>query len=458
MSNFLKGSPLLSDPKMRAELARRNPELAKLVEDTSSTAEAPAAPEIPAPVEAHPAPATGAQADLDSFNKSQDELQSAYKKQMMMSGADLIAQGLTRGAYKGTDYSDITKAAQAKQAGEKEKRALEAAKRDDDPNTEENKRFSAKMKELTGIDGVTIGSYKRADGDLTKLAISEKDKAAKAKLDAEKLKYDQSQDAKKWANEDRKHNLDVMKFEDSKSAAAKAQDLQNKQLQLQQEIAASNDVNKKAQLQYQYDALEQQKQKIVQEAAKPTEGDKTLDREFAKNLAEFEAGRSSLEGNLKMLDDAYGRLGNGSGKVDTGFFGGLKTKAGEAIGYETDEAEVQSQIQAAIQSSLRPILGGQFAAIEGQQIMERAFKPGSSTETNKKRLAYEIDKIKQRVKDYENQYTYWTGAGKGSLKGYGAPAPQGNSGKIRVSNGIETMEIDASDLSEAEAEGFKRVK
>jgi hypothetical protein len=47
------------------------------------------------------------------------------------------------------------------------------------------------------------------------------------------------------------------------------------------------------------------------------------------------------------------------------------------------------------------------------------------------------------------------------LRGLQQPSRQGQpqtAGKISVSNGTETMQIDAADLAEAEAEGFKAVK
>ncbi len=147
--------------------------------------------------------------------------------------------------------------------------------------------------------------------------------------------------------------------------------------------------------------------KAKQEAkdAAPTEGEKVQDREFAKQYQDFLKTEGDIKINRGKLNDIVKKLEKGD--LDTGALAGIKTAAAERAGILTEEAEAKTQVRSAIQGMLRPILGGQFAAIEGENIINTAFDPRRSTEENIRALKDEIRKLDLRVKGFKDQAKYF---------------------------------------------------
>jgi hypothetical protein len=147
--------------------------------------------------------------------------------------------------------------------------------------------------------------------------------------------------------------------------------------------------------------------KQKERATLPTEAEKTMDREFAKKYSDYMSQRGDISVNRKKLTEVVNSLGSGPNQVDTGTFGGIKTAVGEKAGVLTEEAELKSKARSAIQGMLRPILGGQFAMIEGENIINTAFDPRRSTKANKEAIQDEIKKLDNRVAIFEDQADYY---------------------------------------------------
>lgn len=151
------------------------------------------------------------------------------------------------------------------------------------------------------------------------------------------------------------------------------------------------------------------------ELRKPTEGVKTMDREFSKQMADWSSrDKGSYLENKKIFNNVISDLENK--KLDTGWWSGVKTSVGGKVGYVTDVAEAQNKVRAAVQSMLRPILGGQFAAEEGERVIKSSFNPQASPESNIESLKRELNKIEYQNKTMESKAKYFNQ--NNSLKGW----------------------------------------
>lgn len=148
--------------------------------------------------------------------------------------------------------------------------------------------------------------------------------------------------------------------------------------------------------------------KLAKEAAVPklSVGEEAQDREFGKKYQEYiTTGKGSYDVNKKSLEDVITSLENK--EIKTGFTGGLATNLGGLIGYKTDIAEAQDTVRAAVQSMLKPILGGQFAEKEAERVIQTSFDPRSSSAESIKKLKKELQKIEYQQQSFEDQAAYF---------------------------------------------------
>jgi hypothetical protein len=192
-----------------------------------------------------------------------------------------------------------------------------------------------------------------------------------------------------------------------------------------------------------------------------TVGQEAADKAFGKEYSDYQAGggRAGLERNIGLLGGAVEKLKTGQAKT-----GGWTTKipglssdvVQESINPEMIAA--RDAIRGAIQSTLRQTLGAAFTEKEGQAIFERAFNPRLSPEENVKRAQSVIQELQAQVDAKDKSVRQFEQAG--TLRGMGLIQPQGAQAgpqrKIRVTNGKETLMIDAADLQEAMADGYRQ--
>lgn len=146
--------------------------------------------------------------------------------------------------------------------------------------------------------------------------------------------------------------------------------------------------------------------------------EKAVDTKFGKEYADFFAGGgiNSLEKNVEELNRAIdiiekSKEGDTSGKVI-----GLADKTGQLTFVSPLAADVKDIIGGVAQSNLRQILGGQFAAKEGEALLQRQYDTGQTKENNLKRLRALYKQASDTIKDKKAAAEYYEQFG--TLKGF----------------------------------------
>ena len=146
--------------------------------------------------------------------------------------------------------------------------------------------------------------------------------------------------------------------------------------------------------------------------------EKAVDTKFGKEYADYFAGGgiNSLEKNVEELDRAIkiieqSKEGDTSGKVI-----GLADKTGQLTFVSPLAADVKDIIGGVAQSNLRQVLGGQFAAKEGEALLQRAYDTGQTKDNNLKRLRALYSQASKTVEDKKAAAQYYEQFG--TLKGF----------------------------------------
>lgn len=157
---------------------------------------------------------------------------------------------------------------------------------------------------------------------------------------------------------------------------------------------------------------------------KPTEGEKVVDREFAKEYNKWTTGgKADYEVNSKIFKEAIKDLEEG--KVDTGPLEGIGARTPII---RTDARAMEDRVRKAINSMLRATLGAQFTEKEGERIFAQTFDPFKSSEDNIRAMQLELDKIEKRKDAIEDMGSYYEK--KKTLAGYNAPKVKEEGSKI----------------------------
>jgi hypothetical protein len=136
---------------------------------------------------------------------------------------------------------------------------------------------------------------------------------------------------------------------------------------------------------------------------KPSEGEKVLDREFAKELNKWNTGgKADYEENSKIFREAIKALKDN--KVSTGTFAGIGAKV---PGYRTETKQLETRVRKAINGMLRATLGAQFTEAEGERIFSQTFDPSSPEKENIKNMETELNKIEKRKQALDSQGSYF---------------------------------------------------
>ena len=146
--------------------------------------------------------------------------------------------------------------------------------------------------------------------------------------------------------------------------------------------------------------------------------EKAVDTKFGKEYAEYFAGGgiNSLEKNVEELNRAIqiieqSKEGDTSGKLI-----GLADKTGQLTFVSPLAADVKDIIGGVAQSNLRQVLGGQFAAKEGEALLQRAYDTGQTKENNLKRLRSLYKQASDTINDKKAAAQYYEQFG--TLKGF----------------------------------------
>lgn len=309
---------------------------------------------------------------------------------------------------------------------------------------------------------------KAVDDDIAaqKLAREGKVEAAKTGIASIDKKINQVRDSLKddIAFDELQRDLRYSAIESQLEAAKAKAKTPEVEAKLQEGIAAIQERRAESQMKLEQMAMDKVKKQIVTTresqvvapgkavAASLTPAEKKADEEYGKKWSEFmaEGGKAGAEFRLNKLEKLKDRF------QETPFpprvSGLLPEKAQKVM--SPDVQSLKNEVQSVVQESLRPILGGQFAASEAQQVLDRAFDPLMDKKENFRRLENEIQKIRAKVEAETAAAEYY--GEKGTLKGFTGPraetkekqtkaeAPHGNKvkqgGKTYVWNGSEYVE------------------
>jgi hypothetical protein len=151
---------------------------------------------------------------------------------------------------------------------------------------------------------------------------------------------------------------------------------------------------------------------------KLTPAQKAVDTKFSKEYTDFVSagGSTTIAKNLQMLDDAIKIIetepeGSTSGKIV-----GLSDKTGTISYTHPKAAEAKDLIGGVAQSNLRAVLGGQFAAREGEQLLARAYNTAQPKKDNLNRLKALRKQIQDAADAKINASQYYEE--NGTLKGF----------------------------------------
>lgn len=154
------------------------------------------------------------------------------------------------------------------------------------------------------------------------------------------------------------------------------------------------------------------------DVGKLTPAQKAVDTKFSKEYTDFVSagGSTTITKNLQMLDDAIKIIesepeGSTSGKIV-----GLSDKTGTLSYTHPKAAEAKDLIGGVAQSNLRAVLGGQFAAREGEQLLARAYNIAQPRKDNLNRLKALRKQIQDAADAKINASQYYEE--NGTLKGF----------------------------------------
>lgn len=142
-----------------------------------------------------------------------------------------------------------------------------------------------------------------------------------------------------------------------------------------------------------------------------TEGQKALDKDYAKDYNDWSSGgRALLSKNLQNLKDARDAL-----STDSSLTGGLTGVFGDRL--TADRVLKQRQkVQSAVQNSLKATLGAQFTEKEGERILKNAYNEAASPETNIESITSLINQLESQASNNDKKAKFYEQ--NGSLSGY----------------------------------------
>jgi hypothetical protein len=151
---------------------------------------------------------------------------------------------------------------------------------------------------------------------------------------------------------------------------------------------------------------------------KLTPAQKAVDTKFSKEYTDFVSagGSTTIAKNLQMLDDAIKIIETEPDGSTSGKLVGLSDKAGTISYSHPKAAEAKDLIGGVAQSNLRAVLGGQFAAREGEQLLARAYNTAQPKKDNLNRLKALRKQIQDAADAKINASQYYEE--NGTLKGF----------------------------------------
>ncbi len=141
---------------------------------------------------------------------------------------------------------------------------------------------------------------------------------------------------------------------------------------------------------------------------------KTLDRTYTLDYnAWTSGGQARAAGNLARLQETIDQLKK-SDKLTGPFLGNVPMALREVS--HPKSVQFQQQVEGVVQSSLKEVLGSQFTAREGEQILARAYNPRLEEGFNIRKLKKLLKELQAATEAQNAKARYYTQHG--TLKGY----------------------------------------
>lgn len=240
----------------------------------------------------------------------------------------------------------------------------------------------------------------------------------------------------------------------------KMYEMEQKKLESSQKQAnADRDFGlKEKELQAKKDAADRKASSSVSPSGKPlTAGQKKVDEDYAKHYNDFSGqGASNAKNTIDELKRFKAELEEES--KDTFQSGGGRIGSMLPDSLRTDQSLVwKKDIPAKANLVLKKLFGGQLSDDERKSESATYYDDMLGPEENAKKLESKIKQLEQGYQNESRKAKYYEKYG--TLQGFTGQegSSEKPSGKVKVSNGKETFEIDAEDLADAEADGYKRI-
>lgn len=389
--DLLKTLRQKEEPKMSTEAPVESPTDFNAIADVMEN-EAPQAPMSTEPESAAVITPT------DMAPEAPDEAET-LSREIASASPDKVKEGLKKQiqASKPTDpYAEIKAQLEELQKGSKE--SVAAARKKDALFT-----FLDSLNR--GLSQYDAASAARAAGQQMKAIKSE---SAKTRFE-EMAKGDIDSEYKKLLNK-----LGLKKSEVSAATEKEYKDRlfaeKEKDRELKRELAAQDAAVKiKA------------KQLEADKKYKLTEGQKALDKAYAKDYADYVAGGgfAQAKGDISKLDKVLEEME----KNKDMFTGPVDTLTETLGGFEAVRAvtnprlqDLKDRLEQIIQQDLRKTLGAQFTEKEGKLFMERSFNPKLGAKENIDRLRMFVADVKKRAEQKDRSAKYFEKHG--TLQGF----------------------------------------
>lgn len=202
-----------------------------------------------------------------------------------------------------------------------------------------------------------------------------------------------------------KQAKDMQSFENAQANTARAE--------TQAFQAEQNALNRETQLEI---AGLRTNASTAQRAAKPTPGQETVDKTFAKEYDSWSSGGASRAlTEIDKLDAVAKALEKRT--VTTGFLTGVFPDR-----ITSDKVlSARSDVQSSVMSSLRETLGAQFTEKEGERVIKNTWNEADSTENNLARINRLVSNLRADAEAKAAKAKYFEQ--NGTLVGYRGPEP-----------------------------------
>lgn len=228
---------------------------------------------------------------------------------------------------------------------------------------------------------------------------------------------------------------DVPEFYDQ-STAPKLSFMAGKALSIKDRIAQQNSDRDYGLKEREVKAKElEARNKKAEGVGRQSEGQKALDKDFAKDYNDWTSGGSKIAlSEIKKLSDVAKSLK--SGDITTGGLTGIMPDR-----LTSDKVlKARADVQSTVMNSLKAILGAQFTEKEGDRIIKNTWNEADTTANNMARVERLVQDLSSQAIEKSKKAKYFEQSS-GSLHGYQSRPAQNMDSGIKVVGGVTYRKV-----------------